>query len=359
MNVTVILCTYNRCSALRRVLNSVAASQMPNSVDWDVLVVDNNSKDKTREVVDEYIRRFPGRFHYFFESRQGKSNALNSGVREARGEILAFLDDDVTVEPVWLQNLTAQVQTGEWIGAGGRIRATQSAALPEWLALDGSHGLGGVLCGLFDRGDVPRELDIAPNGSNMAFHRRVFEKYGGFRTDMGPSPEGNTPRPNEDTEFGRRIMAAGERLRYEPDAIIYHPVVQERLNKDYFLSWWFDYGRAVTLELGTRPPILGIPRKFFSIPSLVMRFLSVRALQWLIAPNSQSRFYNKCQVWYTAGQIVQIYRQSAEPKGATRLGSPLKDFLVDKSATADMAAKSLEADPESQPAEKVREEVLR
>lgn len=314
MNVTVILCTYNRCRSLQTTLDSVSASQMPDSVDWNVLVVDNNSNDDTRAVVHEYMRKLPGRFHYLFEARQGKSYALNSGIREARGEILAFLDDDVTVEPTWLQNLTAPVQSGEWIGAGGRIRSTDSAALPEWLALEGACGLGGVLCGLFDGGDVPCELDRAPNGSNMAFHRRVFEKYDCFRTDMGPSPDGKIPRPNEDTEFGRRIMAAGERLRYEPGAIIYHPVLQERLRKDYFLSWWFDYGRAVILERGRRRAIFGIPGQFFSIPNLSARFLSVRTLQWLLAVNPQRRFFNKCWVWYTAGQIVQIYRQSVVPK---------------------------------------------
>jgi glucosyl-dolichyl phosphate glucuronosyltransferase len=317
-SVTVILCTYNRCRALATALESVAASQMPESVDWDVLVVDNNSNDQTREVVDEYIRKFPHRFHYLFEPRQGKSNALNSGIREARGEILAFLDDDVTVGPNWLQNLTAHVDSGEWIGAGGRVRVTQSVALPKWLALEGSYGLGGVLCALFDRGDVPCDLDQAPNGCNMAFHRRVFEKYGCFRTDMGPSPDGKAPRPNEDTEFGRRIMTAGERLRYEPAAIVYHPVLQERLRKDYFLSWWFDYGRALTLERGTPPAILGIPRRFISIPNLVVRFLSIRTLRWLLALNPQRRFYSKCLVWYTAGEIVQICRQSAEPKGAVQ-----------------------------------------
>jgi glycosyltransferase involved in cell wall biosynthesis len=314
MNVTVILCTFNRCRTLRTALESVAASQMPESVDWDVLVVDNNSKDQTREVVDEYIRKFPRRFHYLFEALQGKSNALNSGIREARGEILAFLDDDVTVEPTWLQHLTSHVQSGEWIGAGGRIRATESVALPRWLALRGSYGLGGVLCGLFDRGDVPCELDCAPNGSNMAFHRSAFEKYGCFRTDMGPSADGKIPRPNEDTEFGRRIMAAGERLRFEPAAVVYHPVLPERLRKDYFLSWWFDYGRAVILERGTRPAIFGVPAQFVCIPNLIVRFLSVRTLQWCFALNPQRRFFSKCWVWYTAGQISQIYRQSIKPK---------------------------------------------
>jgi glycosyltransferase involved in cell wall biosynthesis len=323
MNVTVILCTHNRCRTLPVALDSVGASHMPDSAEWEVLVVDNNSADQTRQVVEEYIRRFPHRFRYCLEPRQGKSYALNTGIREAQGEVLAFLDDDVTVEPSWLENLTARVRSGEWIGAGGRIRATKTVPLPKWIVLEGAWGLGGVLCGLFDRGDAPRELDCAPNGSNMAFQRSIFQKYGGFRTDMGPSPDGKTPRPNEDTEFGRRIMAAGEHLLYEPSAIIYHPVLQERLRKDYFLSWWFDYGRAVILERGGRPRIFGIPRAFLSIPNLVVRFLSFRTLQWLLTLNPPHRFYRKCHVWYTAGEIAQIYRLSAEaPSPAPEISSP-------------------------------------
>ena len=67
-----------------------------------MLVVDNNSSDQTREVVEEFADRYPGRFRYLFEPQPGKSYALNSGIREARGTVLAFIDDDVTVEPSWL-----------------------------------------------------------------------------------------------------------------------------------------------------------------------------------------------------------------------------------------------------------------
>src|SRR5438309_3069723 len=99
MTVTVVLCTYNRYQNLETALNSVAASVLPEPVQWEVLVVDNNSTDHTRKVVEEFCHRYPGRFRYLFEAQQGKSYALNSGVREARGNILAFMDDDVIVDP--------------------------------------------------------------------------------------------------------------------------------------------------------------------------------------------------------------------------------------------------------------------
>ena len=69
MNVTVIICTYNRCQSLAKALGSVASSVLPDSVEWEVLVVDNNSKDQTPEVVDGFSRRHPGRFRYLFEAR--------------------------------------------------------------------------------------------------------------------------------------------------------------------------------------------------------------------------------------------------------------------------------------------------
>lgn len=112
MNITVILCTYNRCESLAKALESAAALRLPESVEWEVLVVDNNSTDQTREVVEAFCRRHTGRFRYLFERQQGKSYALNAGIREAGGNVLAFTDEDVTVEPPWLKNLTAALHDG-------------------------------------------------------------------------------------------------------------------------------------------------------------------------------------------------------------------------------------------------------
>src|SRR5208283_4613883 len=121
MHVSVILCTYNRCRLLPTALNSLALSRVPAELAWEVLVVDNNSRDGTREVVEHFCRQHPGRFRYLLEAELGKSHALNAAIREARGGILAFVDDDVRVEPAWLANLTAPLCDGSWVGAGGRI----------------------------------------------------------------------------------------------------------------------------------------------------------------------------------------------------------------------------------------------
>jgi glucosyl-dolichyl phosphate glucuronosyltransferase len=116
---------------------------------WEILVVDNNSKDRTREVVEDFCRRDPDHFRYVFEPQQGKSFALNSGIREARGDVVAFMDDDVTVEPTWLQNLTADLWSGQWTGAGGRVIPNWTVAPPTWLP-NGFYGSAPLV--IFDLG---------------------------------------------------------------------------------------------------------------------------------------------------------------------------------------------------------------
>ena len=224
MNITVILCTYNRCQILVKALSSVALSRLPESVAWEVLVVDNNSRDRTRDVVADFCGRYPARFRYLFESRPGKSYALNSGIAEAQGDIVAFMDDDVTVEPMWLQNLTAPLLKGKWAGCGGRILPVWNCPPPRWLPDAGRYALAPLVS--FDLGFEAGPLAEPPFGTNMAFRKAVFAKYGGFRTNLGPSP-GRDIQHSEDAEFGNRLLAAGEHLWYEPSAIVYHPVARE------------------------------------------------------------------------------------------------------------------------------------
>jgi glucosyl-dolichyl phosphate glucuronosyltransferase len=304
--ITVIICTFNRCQSLAKALESVATTTLPESEEWEVVVVDNNSDDQTREVAKEFCQRYPDRFRYLFEPRQGKSYALNSGVQEARGDVLAFVDDDVTVESTWLRNLTAELRSGEWAGAGGRILLQWSCPPPSWLPVKEWYGRAPLT--MFDLGLEAGPLADAPFGTNMAFHRRVFEKHGIFRTDLGPRPNSEV-RNNEDTEFGRRLLAAGEQLKYEPTAVVYHPVPQNRLEKDYFLRWWFNKGRADVQEAG-----VAAHTKWFvnGIPLYLFRKLAVGTLRWMVTLEPSRRFTCRLTVWLLAGTIVEFHRQAQE-----------------------------------------------
>ena len=298
MNTTVILCTYNRGQSLAKALESLARSEMPSSVQWDVLVVDNNSKDDTREVVEGFCERFPGLFRYVFEPRQGKSYALNTGIREARGDVLAFTDDDVFVEPTWLQNLTAGLLEGKWAGAGGRVASDRSFSPPRWFPEE--RYVSGPLV-MFDLGENPGELTEPPFGANMAFRKEVFANYGGFRVDLGPRP-GSEIR-SEDTELGNRLLSAGERLRYEPSAVVYHAVPASRLERKFFLAWWFAKGRA-DMQAST-------PSEFkwrvANVPVVLLRRFLLWTMRWLGTIHPGRRFTAKLSVWVVAGRIIGCF----------------------------------------------------
>jgi glycosyltransferase involved in cell wall biosynthesis len=313
MDITVILCTYNRGASLSKALDSVAASVVPDSVVWEVLIVDNNSTDETRGVAEEFCHQHPGRFRYLFESMQGKSHALNSGVRSAKGAILAFMDDDVVVEPTWLQNLTANLHSGEWAGAGGRILPAWNAPPPRWLSLEGRYSLAPLA--VFDLGADDGPLEEPPFGTNMAFRREMFEKYGGFRLDLGPTTQGDyrewysatCPRTSEDTEFGERLLAAGARLRYEATAVVHHPVTESRLKKGYFLAWRYGQARANIRQYGVPPET-----KWFlaRVPLFMIRRLAMGTIRWITTFEPRRRFRYKLAAWASVGQIVECRRRS-------------------------------------------------
>jgi glycosyltransferase involved in cell wall biosynthesis len=288
-------------------LESVAASQLPDSISWEVLVLDNNSTDKTRDVVKKFGRRYPGRFRYLFEPQQGKSHALNTGIREARGEILAFMDDDVIVDTKWLQNLTAVFQKEDWAGSGGRILPERTFTPPTWLSLEGKYALAPLA--IFDLGPLAGELAEAPFGTNMAFRKEVFEKVGGFRTDLGPRPGWETR--SEDTEFGFRVLGAGQRLWYEPSAIVYHSLPARRLQKEYFLAWWYYKGRADIRAFGLLP---GAKLQLAGVPLYIIGRLANWTLQWITRINPARRFSCKLKVWMKLGEIAECYRFSSRAK---------------------------------------------
>jgi glycosyltransferase involved in cell wall biosynthesis len=310
-DISVILCTYNRCESLEHAVESVLACAMSGSYNWELLVVDNNSKDSTGLVVEELVARYPGRIRYLFEPRQGKSNALNSGIRESAGDILAFVDDDVTVDPNWLQNLALVLQKQEWSGVGGRILPEKNFTPPAWLSLKGRYALAPLA--IFDLGVQAGETSEPPFGTNMAFRRQVFEKIGGFRTDLGPCP-GSEIR-SEDTEFGYRALSAGFRLWYEPSAIVYHSLNPERLRKKYFLAWWYDKSRADIRQdgvpSGSRFVIAGVPL-------FLLRRLIFWSLRWMCSLQEERRFSCKLNAWKVAGSIHECRRQSVLGTRETR-----------------------------------------
>jgi glucosyl-dolichyl phosphate glucuronosyltransferase len=303
MSITVIVCTYNRCDLLAKALDSISAQIIPEPFQWEVLVVDNNSSDRTREVVESFCVKDPTRFRLVSEQQQGLSHARNAGILNARGKILAFTDDDISLESGWLWNLTSSLHNGEWAGSGGVIVPVCLGILPNWLPIDDFRTLG-VFAGFY-LGATAGPLTRPPYGGNMAYRRETFEKYGGFRVDLGRT--GTNLQGREEIEFANRLLDSGEKLRYEPTAVVRHLVPECRMSKSYVLRWYYCNGRSEVADLG---PPTDARWKLGGVPLYLFRRLARWTLQWMVSIGAPRRFTCQRAVWYLAGTASACYWHS-------------------------------------------------
>jgi glycosyltransferase involved in cell wall biosynthesis len=273
MDFTVIVCTYNRAANLPGCLGHLAAQQGVENLAWEVLVVDNNSTDATREVVADLAHRLPIVVRYAHEAQQGLNYARNTGVRESTGRYFAYVDDDISVSPRWLASIVANFRRNDADAVGGRIHLDPGIALPKWIRRD-TDMLG--FLGYQDLGEEPLELDGVrryPFGGNMSFDRRVVARIGYFNPLLGRKGAGRKRGElfkGAETDYFHRLAAAGgARIFYEPDAIVYHRVLPFQLRKGYFRTIHFNAGYQRALHDDTAYPreIAGVPA--FMFPQLV------------------------------------------------------------------------------------------
>jgi glycosyltransferase involved in cell wall biosynthesis len=298
MKISVIIATHNRSDMLAVALESLAQMTVPPNYEWEVLIVDNNSEDSTRAVAESLVAKYAERFRYIFESRQGKSFALNSGIASARGDILAFTDDDITVDPNWIVELCATMESFDCAGVGGKIVPVWNIPKPGWLEMDGPYRLMNAVVS-FDLGSNPCPITTAALGANFAFKKGVFTKYGAFRTDLGPTV-GSEIR-GEDSELCRRLIKAGETLIYSPSAIVYHPVEHRRTEKRYFQAWYLGRGRASIREAGVPKDAV----RYFGVPRYMFLPFLGNLLRWVLGASPKLRFYYKLQLYEIWGQMLE------------------------------------------------------
>jgi len=201
------LCTYNRSNLLAQALESLCACQGPRG-DWELLVIDNNSTDGTSAVAGSFAPRLPLR--YVFEPVQGLSAARNRALRECKGEVLLFTDDDVRFDADWLrtyeQAFAGQPEAG-WFG--GRVRPLWPEGKPKWLHDENLALISGLLVH-YDLGALNRPYatqDPAPFGASFALRRAAIATGGEFRADLGV--RAGTPGRGEEVEYVERLRRGG------------------------------------------------------------------------------------------------------------------------------------------------------
>jgi glycosyltransferase involved in cell wall biosynthesis len=259
--VSVIIATRNRRALLARTLDALLRQRWP-ADRFEIVVADNGSTDATRVIVERAADRPSAPdIRYLFVARPGKSHAVNAALDLARGDILAFTDDDVRPDPGWLEAIVEALADEGRGFVAGRVLPEWETAPPPWM----SPAVYGVLA-IPDNGTrridiVDRGGDVMPIGTNMAVRRAVVDRVGGLRTDLGKID--GSLRTGEDHEFFLRMLDAGCRGIYEPDAIVHHWVPAARLDRRYFRKWLYQNGRDVArLESSypdSRRRVLGVP----------------------------------------------------------------------------------------------------
>ena len=313
VDITVIICTYNRAKSLRQTLESLRQMTVPPELEWELLVVDNNSTDNTRATVEEFAKTAAFNVRCVFEPRQGLCHARNAGVANAKGEIIVFTDDDVFVAPEWLRELMDTFRKFDCAGAGGKnVPLWAGLARPKWLCPPGTYYLGdGPLLDL-DLGEEATLTNVPPWGLNMAFKKSAFEKYGLFRTDLDLVGSGGLL--GGDIDFGKRLIRAGEKIAYSPKAVVHHPVTEHRITRAYFLSYYLRLGRTYA-RLNPLPPEAVL---WFGVPCWIFIELSKSCLSWMTTFETVKRFYYKAHTYCYLARISETWKLRREaPRSAS------------------------------------------
>ena len=305
---SVIIPTFNSAQLLAETLDAIAGRSRL-SHPWEVIVVDNNSTDGTRHLVADRAAAFPVPLRYVFESAQGRSHALNAGIRASRATALAFTDADVVVDASWLPAAVGPLLSGAADYTGGPVRPIWGAACPEWLPMDRTDLWGTVA--ILDYGPEPfifEDRRRVPLGANMAIHRTLLDRIGLFDGRLGRS--GTKLLGQEVPEFLGRARSAGARGLYVPDMAVNHHVHASRLNKQYFRRWWYGKGcsRAVLDrihpidELGVD---LSSARRLAGVPLFMLRRALMDVLGWVTdRTDPAERFRHEVMLCYFTGYLI-------------------------------------------------------
>jgi glycosyltransferase involved in cell wall biosynthesis len=241
--VSIVICTRNRCAVLDRCLSTVANIDQVERA--EVLVVDNGSTDETAAVAERWALNVPS-LRYVYEPRTGLSHARNTGVEQARGDVVAFIDDDVLVDQGWLDALLAAYRRWPDVaGVAGRVELSWPTGRPGWLPVRRE-----VWYARFDRGVDPVRLAERdyPVGANMSVRRDIAVAVAGFDPALGYS--GSRLLANEEREFFDRVRRQGQWLGYEPAALVVHVIEGARVTRRYLLRRLYAQGRS-DVRVGT------------------------------------------------------------------------------------------------------------
>ena len=318
--LTILLCTYNRAKLLKPLLEnlikqieavraSLALAQNKAINNIEILFIDNNSNDETKEIGLEYSKKC-NFLTYEFEERQGLAKARNKGIKLAKGKIIVFIDDDIILNENWLSEILKSLETYPYKAFGGKVIPLWEKEKPSYINFNGYFSLSQKIFPAHDNGDIEKLYPISkeetnPIGANMWIFKELFEKYGGFREDLGRVGYGGIPC--EDTEFCSRLLKNNEKIFYYPRATVFHTVSSYRMSKEFIKSWHYRNGISTVRKGGRGFPLFDIFRFLIRI-FLFIPYYIFFVLLGLIIFNERIKLWGEFKLIRVFGQLREFLR---------------------------------------------------
>ena len=260
MNITIIIPTYNRAKILQTTLNSFLLLQYE-KIKWEIIVVDNNSKDDTKDIVLNFNNILPIR--YLFEKKQGKNYALNTAVKQSKGAVLVFIDDDILVDRLWLIEIySSTLRYPDYDVFGGKTLPQFPRGTPEWIK---KSNYSIFVYGIHDLDQQEGEYQNSgtPGGANCWVRGQVFRSGNMYSVDIGPKGYGRIS--GSELEFFTRLLRKGIKPVYIPTALVTHRIQKFQTKKKYLVKRSYASGRGFIYvhNDSISPRIFGVPRYIF------------------------------------------------------------------------------------------------
>jgi glycosyltransferase involved in cell wall biosynthesis len=269
----VVVCTRNRARLLAQACEAILAQDFPQDL-WRLVIVDNASTDETHAVAKELERRFAGRIKAVQEPQIGHCAARNRGIQSTSAPIVAFTDDDAMPDRTWLRTLVKALTSSDALAAGGPVDPVFPVEMPKWFVSDFFPYLAVWRCN--GAGDLT--YNEYPRGVNLAFRRKVFDRFGLFNTSLGL--RAGRSLYCDEVELCLRIERAGGRIVYSPHSIVRHCIEPERLTVDWITGRFAAQGRSEAIvnwiHGGWRGLLLGLNVHLRNIPAVPWEGLAPR-----------------------------------------------------------------------------------
>ena len=298
IDLTLLVCTFNRSADLREMLDTALAQETDGTFRYDVLVVDNNSTDDTRQVVEELIARGHTNLQYLFEPRQGKSHALNTGLAAARGRVYTITDDDFVLPANWVKTIIETFRAHPDVAfVSGKVLPRWGGPVPDWLTPQ--HWAAVALA---DYGDEPFYSDLQKPLCLLACSFRVadVQAVGGYRPGLSVSR--NSIGGVEDLEILQRLWSTGRKGLYVPSLWFTHKVPLARMTRSYHRRWHAGHGRFYA---ALRDPMIETSAaRLFDVPAHLYKQTVIAARDWLrhvVLARSSDAFACEAKIWFFLG----------------------------------------------------------